>query len=68
MEEENTSSSVQSKQEAHNISNSTATRSLGLGCLKNDTQVAYRAQIRRSTHVWKAYEIRFPIPLVPHHY
>jgi hypothetical protein len=68
MEGENTSKGVQAKLEAHNVSNSTPTRSPGPGRHKNDAKVAYRVQIQCSTYVWKDKEIRFPMPLVPRHY
>jgi hypothetical protein len=67
MEEENTSSGVQAKQETHKILNSTPTRSPGLGCLKNDAQVSYRAQIRRSKYARKLRN-KLPIPPIPYYY
>jgi hypothetical protein len=50
------------------MSSLSPSRTLGAICGKFDAQVAYRVQIQRSTYVWKAKEISFPMPLVPHHY
>jgi hypothetical protein len=53
--------------ETHNTPSSSLPRSLGAACTKTDVRVSYGVQIQRSIYVWKAKEISFPIPPVPHH-